>query len=525
MVTTTGPLTVPDLLTISGEQSGRRVAARQAVAAVRRHRVRRFFAVVLTVVLTAFATLAAYYVGLFFFLDRTVERVDALAVDAPGIISPQAQAAADNFLIVGTEGFGSQAGVTSALIAHLTPERDRAVLISLPLTAFVDVPACPVGTRSLPLDPYGGSLGSSFASGGAGCLVRAVQQLSGMRLDHYVQLDLERLPSMADALGGVPVCLPSVETAAGEATTPAGLTVLHAEQVRAILVETDSDRDPTGQLATDRQRLLLASTLREALRLENLINPFALTGFISEVAYGLILDPRTTLGQIKELGDKLGEFTGGDTLQTGVPLSEIGYRPTASEQSYTLIDDVASRTMFQAIISNNDLPAPAGRTGSDPGTASTPTPAPTAEPIATPPSAQAPEVLTVAPQQITVNVYNGVGTRGLATDGAAALAAQGFVVGEVENQVTGATESVVRYAPGQLEAARTVAAAVANSVLQEGPTAGGGIDLVLGSSFSGVLPVAVAEVPPEDPAGAEQATPSTAGSPPSVDARNRASCG
>ncbi len=69
-------------------------------------------------------------------------------------------------------------------------------------------------------------------------------------------------------------------------------------------------------------------------------------------------------------------------------------------------------------------------------------------------------------------------------------------MGEIENQVTGAVESVVRYAPEQYQAARRVAASVPNSVLQEGPTAGGFIDLVVGSSFSGVVPVVISEVPP-----------------------------
>ena len=43
----------------------------------------------------------------------------------------------------------------------------------------------------------------------------AVQQLSGLRVDHYLALDLDRLPAMVDALGDVPVCVPSSLAAAG----------------------------------------------------------------------------------------------------------------------------------------------------------------------------------------------------------------------------------------------------------------------------------------------------------------------
>lgn len=457
---------------------------------------------------------AAYYVGLFFYLDRTIDRVDALAADAPGIMSPDAQDAADNFLIVGTETVGSEVQVTSALLAHLAPGRDGAVLVSLPLTAWIDVPACPRGTGSLLADPYGGSLASSYATAGAGCLVRSVQQLSGMRIDHYVQLDLERLPAMVDALGGVPVCLPAEVIAGVESAVPAGLSVLDADQVRALLTEVDADQDPTGELATDRQRLLHASTLREALRLTNLANPIVLTGFVSEAANGLTLDPGTTLGELKDLGDNLGEFTAGDTVQASVPLAQVSYQPVGSEQSYALIDDASSREMFRAIIGDSDLPEPPEPTS---------TPAPVASPTeSAPPPAPDPNVLTVAPQEITVNVFNGIGTPGLASDAADQLAAQGFITGEIENQITGAAESVVRYQSDQLQAARTVAAAVPGSVLQEGATAAGFIDLVVGSSFTGVVPVAISPPAPEVPTVTPEQT--TQAADPSV-AAARQSCG
>ncbi len=521
----TGPLTVSDLLAKSGQppvrSSRRRVAARQAVVQVRRHRVRRALAVLTTMLVALLASTAAYYVGLFFYLDGAIDRVDALAEDSPGIISPEAQDAADNFLIVGTEADGSAERVSSAVVAHLGPVRDGAVLVSLPLTAFVDVPACPRGAQSRLTDPYGGSLASSYAAGGAGCLVRSVQQLTGMRINHYVQLDLGRLPGMVDALGGVPVCIPpemiSAETG-DQSAVPAGPSVLDADQVRALLADVDPDLDPTGQMATDRQRLLLASTLREALRVANLANPIVLTGFISEVANGLTLDRATTLGALKDLGDKLGEFTAGDTVQAIVPLAEVRYRPVGSEQSFALIDDQASREMFLAIIGNSDLPAiPPG-----PDSSAAPDPVtPPGDSAPPPPPPPDPNALTVAPAQITVNVFNGIGTPGLATNAAAALTAQGFRVGEIENQVTGAVESVVRYAPEQFQAARTVAAAVPNSVLQEGATTGGSIDLIVGSSFDGAVPVVV-PAPPAAP------VPSPSDVAPSADpttAPDRRSCG
>lgn len=514
----TGPITVTDLLAKAGQSPerspGRRIAARQAVATKSRHRVRRFFAVLLTLLLALLASAAAYFVGLFFYLDRTIERVEALDVDSPAIISAQAQEQSDTFLIVGTREVGSDMSLASALIAHLDPDRGGAVLVSLPLTAWIDVPACPADGESQLQDPYGGALASSYETGGAGCLVRSVQQLSGIRIDHYVELDLGGLPGMVESLGGVPVCLPAAVTDA-QLSVPAGNSVLDTDQVRALLAGLDTDQDPTGQVTTDRQRLLLASTLREAVRVPNLANPIVLTGFIGAAANALTLDPTTTLGELKELGGRLDQFTADDTVQTSVPLSELAYQPTGSDETYALIDDTASRGIFSAIIGNADVPVP-GQTTSEAAAQSSTDDAATApgqpspDPGAAPAPPPDPNALTVPPQQITVNVFNGIGTPGLASDAAAGLTERGFTVGLIENQITGDRESVVRYPPELLPAARTVAAAVPNSVLQEGATTDGAIDLIVGSSFEAVILVDIpGPPPPATPLPSETATSTT----------------
>jgi len=59
-----------------------------------------------------------------------------------------------------------------------------------------------------------------------------------------------------------------------------------------------------------------------------------------------------------------------------------------------------------------------------------------------------------------VKIVNGVGTKGLATRASNDLTKVGFAVTTLSVEPSGATNSVVQYAPGQLAAARTLAAAV-----------------------------------------------------------------
>ena len=71
---------------------------------------------------------------------------------------------------------------------------------------------------------------------------------------------------------------------------------------------------------------------------------------------------------------------------------------------------------------------------------------------------------------------------------------------------------VGRHGAGAEERARTAAAAVPGAVLPAGDATGGGIQLVLGPGFSGVVPVVVPPpapaAAPETPAPEAPATPS-----------------
>src|SRR4029450_3605885 len=127
----------------------------------------------------------------------------------------------ENYLVVGS-GIPGEDGAASVatLLASVSAEGDRAVLVSFPPTALVDTPACRTPEGSL-RDPTTEAFASSLLDGGPSCMVRAVQQLSGLRVDHYLSVDLARLPGMVDALGGVPVCVvPTGAPEAAAAPTP-----------------------------------------------------------------------------------------------------------------------------------------------------------------------------------------------------------------------------------------------------------------------------------------------------------------
>ncbi|AJP04336.1 transcriptional regulator [Streptomyces cyaneogriseus subsp. noncyanogenus] len=148
-------------------------------------------------------------------LDGNIEGVDidkAIGDDRPEKLPTSGQ----NILILGSDSraganaalkTGDVAGARSdtALVMHIPQGRTEAVAISIPRDTLVSRPAC---TKA-----DGGEVGpaervmfnSVYAQAGPACVVKTVEKMSGVRMDHYVEIDFAGFKGLVDAIGGVTV--------------------------------------------------------------------------------------------------------------------------------------------------------------------------------------------------------------------------------------------------------------------------------------------------------------------------------
>ncbi|MGK5111086.1 MULTISPECIES: LCP family protein [unclassified Geodermatophilus] len=491
----------------------RRAARRAARSPGRRRLIRAGLAV-----LTLVGIVVAYHLGLYFYADQGIRRVEALAPQGAEVLAPRLQEGAVTYLVVGTglPGQEGPAGVAT-LLAHVSPDEEHAVLVSIPPTALVDTPACADADGEV-REPVTEAFAASLLEGGPSCMVRAVQQVSGLRIDHYLGVDLGRLPGMVDALGGIGVCLPTVSdaVAASSSPLPAGESRLTGEQATAYLSPGDAGSDVTGAAASERAQVLLTSTLRTAMSWGTVGNPVTLTTFLGRASDALTVDEGTSLGDLRTLAGTLGDLGGDQVQRTGLPVAQVGYVPAGSDRAFVVLDSAGTRALFDQVIDEGRLPeaAPAEQPAAE---AAAPA-APTAEQPPTEPAAQP---LSVAPGAVTVDVLNGTATSGLAATVAELLRGQGFGVGQVGNELGTVNQTVVRYGPGAEEAARTVAAAVPGAVLQPSDSTGGAVQLVIGPGYTTVVPV---EVAPAAAAPSPEPAPDTPAAPAEPAAAPPASC-
>lgn len=110
----------------------------------------------------------------------------------------------------GTNGrYGTdQGGARSdtAMVVHINKEHDRASVVSIPRDTVVERPACALDDGSgQTVPPQQAMFNSAYEAGGPPCAVKTVESMSGVRMDHFVEVDFRGFKKLIDTLGGVEV--------------------------------------------------------------------------------------------------------------------------------------------------------------------------------------------------------------------------------------------------------------------------------------------------------------------------------
>ncbi|MFZ4187176.1 LCP family protein [Streptomyces pseudogriseolus] len=185
---------------------------RRGQEAPRRRRTGRWILLSLAVLLVAGAG-AAYW--LWTDLDGNINGVDineAIGDDRPEKLPTSGQ----NILILGSDSragdnaelnTGKIAGARSdtALVMHIPEGRTQAVAVSIPRDTLVIRPECKDGDGSTVASAERVMFNSIYSQVGPACVVKTVEKMSGVRMDHYVEIDFAGFKDLVNAIGGVEV--------------------------------------------------------------------------------------------------------------------------------------------------------------------------------------------------------------------------------------------------------------------------------------------------------------------------------
>jgi LCP family protein required for cell wall assembly len=405
--------------------------------------------------------------------DASVNRTDAIPTDGNEETVDTGEAM--NLLLVGNDSRASAneaeleqlnteanegTNTDTMILVHVPADGSAASFVSFPRDSYVKIPgygrdklnaAYAYGSQEAP----DGASDAAKQSAGAQLLIKTISSLTGLRIDHYAEVDLLGFFKLSSVIGGVEVNLcNAVQDDFSGVDLPAGVQTISGEQALAFVRQRHGL--PRGDFdRIIRQQTFIAAMIRKMLSDNVLLDLGKQRQLVQAAADALTVDQSLNL---LGLAQQMQSVTPGSIDFQTVPY--IGTSRDDQDRSIIQLEDEDTLHEFFAALS--------------------------AEPVEAAPTTEA--AGTVAPADVTVEVYNGSGTSGLAGTAADELTSAGYVVSSTGNADSmDYTTTEIRYASGDEGLAATLAGAVPGAVSKQVDDATSGtVQLVLGSDFNGV---------------------------------------
>lgn len=282
----------------------------------RRHAVAKVL--LATVVVTALVTgLSAVYIYRHLKDNITVLDVEQALSNRPDQVAVSGPKEPLNVLVMGSdtrEGAGNNIdGLTESgarsdttILFHFSADRERAYGISIPRDSMVDRPSCDNG--DIPAEDYV-QWNEAFTLGGPACTIQQFEQLTDIRIDHYVVLDFTGFRDMVDAIDGVRVCIPeTIDDREHGIYLEAGTRLVRGDEALSYVRQRYAVGDGSDIGRMKRQQAFIASMAAKVVSAGMLSRPDRMVAFASAATESLTVDPG--LGDISRLAGLGLEFHG-----------------------------------------------------------------------------------------------------------------------------------------------------------------------------------------------------------------------
>ncbi|WP_455246313.1 LCP family protein [Streptomyces xantholiticus] len=389
-----------------------------------------------------------------------------------------------NLLVVGTDGRdkitaeqrkkyrlgGAPCNCTDTImLVHVSKDRERASVVSLPRDSYAEMPEHVDTTTGKRHKPHPVKLNAAYAEGGPALTVRTVENMTKVKVDHYLEVDFTSFMETVDVVGGVEVCTarPMKDSHTG-LDLPVGTHKLDGGQalqyVRSRHIDGAAD---LGRM--QRQQRFLAALVDRATSSGVLLNPVKFRKATSTMLNSVRADRNFGTREILALGRAMQGFAPASSEFTSVPIGDVGFH-VKGIGSTVKWDDARATKLFQLL--REDKPLAPHR-----------------------PKRPKTTVVAVDPKRIRVQVYNGTHAKGLGDKVDKALHDIGFDTTRApQNGGSGQVKhTYVTYDPRWDRSAKSLQAALPGAELRPVKGQGATLKVMAGDDYKGVTAVRAEE--------------------------------
>lgn len=252
------------------------------------------------------------------------------------------------------ETFGATPLADVQMLLHVSADRSNMSVISMPRDTLVQIPKCtdPDNDKEYPASNGRAMTNQSLGHGGPGCTVATWQELTGIHIDHFMKIDFAGVVSMADAIGGVPVCVDANIHSLDSQGHGSGLKLrkgkhpVKGKQALQWLRTRYGFEDGSDLARAKAQHQYMNSMVRELRENATVTNPNKLRKLAEKATEAITVDPGLdTVKKLYDLSNELRKVEPKRITMTTMPNRYVGARVEPTEDAEKLFrlvrEDVA----------------------------------------------------------------------------------------------------------------------------------------------------------------------------------------
>jgi LCP family protein required for cell wall assembly len=299
-----------------------------------------------------------------FWASSKVTKVAALA-DYTG---RPAQGAGTNWLVVGSDSrgnltpaqkvqlhVGTNQGQRTDTILLLHYGSSGPDLISIPRDSYVTIPAYTDSSGK----QHGASknkVNAAYDLGGAPLLTQTVEQATGVRIDHYMEIGFLGVVNVVNSVGGVNMCLDApIKDSYSGANLSAGCQTLSGNQSLQLIRSRYSLANSDISRMANQQKFVSALA-KSVLRPGVVLDPFTFYPFMSNTLGSIAVDNGSGLSDLMSMSWSVRPIASGKGTSGTVPIKNEGYT-VSGVGSTVLWNSTKASQVFDAVNKDTAIPA------------------------------------------------------------------------------------------------------------------------------------------------------------------------